>query len=86
MSGLTSVHDNKEVAKYTIGNRVEGSFVGEKKSFLKIQPCSLDLDLLILSFAVMEKKRRDRSSDLGSIVPHEDEAQDEGIADGGGEA
>ncbi|KAG6845688.1 hypothetical protein H0H87_004949 [Tephrocybe sp. NHM501043] len=82
---LTRVHDNKEIAKYTMGSRVEGSFAGEKKTFLQIQPCSLDLDLLILSFAIMEKKRRERTDDLAT-VPHEDEVQGDGAADGGGEA
>ncbi|KAG6918024.1 hypothetical protein DXG01_016876 [Tephrocybe rancida] len=83
---LTSVHDDKEVAKYTIGSRLEGSFAGEKKTFLRIQPCSLDLDLLVLSFTIMEKKRRERAGDLPSLVPHEDDVQGDGAADGGGEA
>lgn len=81
------MHDNKEIAQYTMGSRVEGSFAGEKKTFLRIQPCSLDLDLLILSFAVMEKKRRERLGDLAGLVPHEDDdALGDGAGDGGGEA
>ncbi|KAH0584415.1 hypothetical protein J132_06711 [Termitomyces sp. J132] len=84
---LTSVHDNREIAKYTTGSRIEGFFAGEKKTFLRIQPCSLDLDLLVLSFAVMEKKRRERAGDLAGLVPHEDDdALGDGAGDGGGEA
>ena len=37
----------------------EGFFRGEGKWALKIRPTSLDIDLIVLTFIILEKRRRD---------------------------
>ncbi|GLB35456.1 hypothetical protein LshimejAT787_0210210 [Lyophyllum shimeji] len=83
---LTSSGDNEEIARYTSAITVEGLFAGQRKSFLRIQPCSVDLDLVVLSFMIMEKKRRERAGDGTKLVAHDREPQGDGAADGVGEA
>lgn len=38
----------------------EGVFAGDKRQVLRIQPCSIDIDLIVLTFIIMETKRREK--------------------------
>lgn len=38
----------------------EGVFAGDKRQVLRIQPCSIDIDLIVLTFIIMETKRREQ--------------------------
>lgn len=38
----------------------EGVFAGQERSALRINPCSVDIELVVLSFVMAEKKRRPR--------------------------
>ncbi|KAF5386612.1 hypothetical protein D9615_001932 [Tricholomella constricta] len=82
---LTSSNNNEEIAIYTSTFNNEGLFAGERKHFLRIQPCSVDLDLVVLSFMIMEKKRRERAGDGSSLIAHDSDPQGDGAGDGGGE-
>jgi hypothetical protein len=60
----------------------EGLFAGEKKSRIRIQPCSVDIDLVVLSFVIVEKKKRDHAGDGTRRSPHDEDPLDCGV-DGG---
>lgn len=81
---LTCSDTNKEVARYTYALSEEGLFAGEKKTVLRIQPlCTVDIDLVVISFVIMEKNRRDRDGDGSKLTPHDEDPQGEGCADAG---
>jgi hypothetical protein len=47
----------------------EGVFKGQFKTCLRIHPsCTLDPDILVLTFVVMEKKRRDNLGDQVNVA------------------
>jgi hypothetical protein len=73
---------DEEVARHVNTINAEGLFAGERKSALRIQPCSLDIDLIVLSFVVMEKKRRERTGDGMEALPHDEDPQGEGCVSG----
>lgn len=64
----------------------KGVFKGQFKSCLRIHPsCMLDLDILVLTFIVMEKKRRDNLGDQVNIAAAEEESIPEASGmEGGG--
>ncbi|KIM87475.1 hypothetical protein PILCRDRAFT_814997 [Piloderma croceum F 1598] len=74
----------------------KGVFKGETKNVLIIQPnCPIDLDLVVLSFLIVEKKRRDKDGAEFLTCPHVSEndwdsgmgAEEAGLGAGvGGEA
>ena len=72
-----------EVARYTRGLVEEGFFAGQKKWFLRIRPSSLSIDIIILTFVIMEKKRRDRVADPTAVSDDREEAACEASCDGG---
>jgi hypothetical protein len=77
---LTHNETNEEVARFIQELIAEGIFAGERKSCLRIQPCSVDLDLIVLSCLIMEKKRRDHAGDGTTLAAHDEDPQ----GDGGG--
>ena len=80
---LTLSGKNEELAKYVYTSTHEGLYAGERKTRLRIQPlCSLDLDLVVISFIVMEKKRMDHVGQDARLEHDEDPAGD-GAGDGG---
>jgi hypothetical protein len=79
-SQLTRSDTDEEVARFTHNTLTEGLFAGERKSCLRVQPCSLDMDLVVLSFMIMEKKRRDHAGDGTRLTAHDEDPQ----GDGGG--
>ncbi|KAF8655847.1 hypothetical protein AX16_002931 [Volvariella volvacea WC 439] len=81
---LTRTDTGEEMARYTYVVISEGLFAGERKTVLRILPnCSLDLDLLVLTFVLMEKKRRDGLGDQTKQGPHDEEVQGDGGGSGG---
>ncbi|KAK2460636.1 hypothetical protein APHAL10511_007106 [Amanita phalloides] len=75
---LTQVDTLKEIAHYSRGFVEEGLFAHEKRAMLRIQPSSLDIDLIILSFLIFAKKRRDRGGDGTKLTAHDDDPQGDG--------
>jgi len=69
-----------EEATFFETTSTEGVFSGEKKEILRIQACSIDVDLVVLTFMLAEIKRWDR---LGLFTP---EVEDEGEPAGDGGA
>lgn len=81
---LTRVGTNEEVARYTYTSTSEGLYAGERKSRLRIQPsCTLDFDLVVITFVIMEKKRRDHAGDGTTLAAHDEDPQGDGGGDGG---
>ncbi|ESK94247.1 box-containing protein [Moniliophthora roreri MCA 2997] len=91
---LTRSSTNEEIARYAYAQTDEGLYAGERKSRLRIHPFTstteagsreLDIDLIIISFLIMEKKRRDHKG-LGSGLmeqDHDEDPQGDGGGDGG---
>ncbi|KAF8638860.1 hypothetical protein AX17_001916 [Amanita inopinata Kibby_2008] len=80
---LSQVGTNKEIARYSRGMVKQGIFAGEKRGVLQIQPCTLDIDLIVLSFLIVEKKRRDRRGDGTRLTAHDEDPQGDGGFSGG---
>ncbi|CCM05035.1 uncharacterized protein FIBRA_07237 [Fibroporia radiculosa] len=78
---LTNDKTGEEVARFSQDFVEDGFFRGEKKWFLQIQLTSLSVDMIVITFMIMEKKRRDRVADHQAVrvLDH-----DEDLADGGG--
>ncbi|KIY66653.1 hypothetical protein CYLTODRAFT_411707 [Cylindrobasidium torrendii FP15055 ss-10] len=59
---LTRTSDNEEFARYERGLNKEGLYAGERKTRLHIRAeCTIDYDLLLITFIATEQKRRDRA-------------------------
>ncbi|KAJ8522637.1 hypothetical protein ONZ45_g776 [Pleurotus djamor] len=80
---LTHKNSNTEIARYTIAPVTEGSFKGEKTLQLTVQPTQyqVNIDLIVLSLIILERKRRERGGD-GTKLTVDEEPQGEGCADG----
>lgn len=84
---MTNSETKEEIARFGCALIDEGLYAGERKSRLHIQPCSVDIDLIIISFMIVEKKRRDHAGDGTKATAHDEEPGDGGgSADGGGES
>ena len=57
---LTQLKSGEVVARFTQELVKEGFFCGERKWCLQIEPTALDIDTIVLTFIIMEKRRRDR--------------------------
>jgi len=75
---LTNRRTRDEIACFTQDTVKEGYFQGEQKWFLEIQPTGLDIDLIVLTFLIMEKRRRDREADPETVGVYHDEDPCEG--------
>ncbi|OCH85228.1 hypothetical protein OBBRIDRAFT_785157 [Obba rivulosa] len=83
---LTNRRSGKEVARFTQEVVTDGFFRGERKWLLSIEPGTLNVDIIILTFIIVEKRRRDRVTDYMAITREDDEDPDEGPgAEFGGE-
>ncbi|KAI0693725.1 hypothetical protein BC835DRAFT_1507621 [Cytidiella melzeri] len=56
---LTHRTTGDEVARFAQETVKEGFFRGEGKWALRIRPTSLDIDIIVLTFVILEKRRRD---------------------------
>jgi hypothetical protein len=82
---LTRSGTDEEVARYVRGIIQEGMFAGERRSYLRVQPCSVDIDLVVISFMIMEMKRRNQAGDGTMLIAHDEDPQgDGGAGEGGG--
>ncbi|KZT70192.1 hypothetical protein DAEQUDRAFT_725822 [Daedalea quercina L-15889] len=80
-SVLTCAKTRKEIARFTEDVVTEGFFRGQKKWYLQVQPSTLDVDMVVITFIIMEKKRRDEVEDPLAVRVLE---HDEDPAEGGG--
>ncbi|KAI0373254.1 hypothetical protein BV20DRAFT_938211 [Pilatotrama ljubarskyi] len=77
---LTHLDTGAEVARFTQELVTEGFFRGERKWCLQVQPTTLDIDMIVLTFIIMEKRRRDRvAGEAMKVRPC-----DEDLPEGGG--
>jgi hypothetical protein len=53
-------------------------FRGERKARLEVQESSLDLDLVVLSLLIMEKKRQDHAGDGTKLTDHDEDPTGDG--------
>ena len=64
----------KAIYEHNPSHVSNGVFKGQFKTCLRIHPsCTLDLDILVLTFVVMEKKRRDNLGDQVNVAAAEEE-------------
>ncbi|KAF9072895.1 TonB box-containing protein [Rhodocollybia butyracea] len=73
----------EEVARYSFALSKEGLYAGERKSRLRIQPCSVELDLIVVSFLIILKKRREKIGADNLLCAHDEDPQGDGGGDGG---
>lgn len=65
----------------------EGFFRGEGKWCLRVRPTSLDIDIIVLTFIILEKRRRDAlKHPKQKEVDREENPCENGVDLGGGEA
>ncbi|KAF5379892.1 hypothetical protein D9757_007194 [Collybiopsis confluens] len=84
VGALIRVDSKEEIARYSFTLSNEGLYAGERKSRLNIQPCSVDLDLVVVSFLIMLKKRREKIGVANLDCAHDEDPQGDGGGDGGG--
>ena len=77
---LTQLKSGEVVARFTQELVKEGFFCGERKWCLQIEPTTLDVDMVVLTFIIMEKRRRDRVA----AETMKSGAHDEDVPEGGG--
>ena len=70
----------REIARPIQEMVTEGFFRGQRKYCLAIEPTTLDIDVIVVSFLIMEKRRRDRVTAESMKVRNQDE---ESTAEGG---
>lgn len=57
----------------------EGFFRGEPKWVLRIRPSSLDIDIIVLTFIILEKRRRDALKNSAKDVDREETPCEGGV-------
>ncbi|KAI0948728.1 hypothetical protein AcV7_009390 [Taiwanofungus camphoratus] len=78
---LTNNSTGEEVARFTEDLVNDGFFRGQKKWYLRIQPSSLNTDMIVITFIIMERKRRDRVTNHMAVRVCD---RDEDLGEGGG--
>ncbi|KAH9967986.1 hypothetical protein BC827DRAFT_1263740 [Russula dissimulans] len=77
----------KAIYEHSPSHVARGIFKGQFKTCLRIHPsCTLDPDILVLTFVVMEKKRRDSLGDQVNVAADKEEsvAEASGLESGSG--
>ena len=75
----------KAIYEHSPSHVVKGVFKGQFKTCLRIHPsCTLDTDILVLTFIVMEKKRRDGLGDQVNVGAKEESVAEASAMEGGG--
>ena len=71
---LSVCNTGNEIAQQVRWAAEEGVFAGQERSALRINPCLIDVALIVLSFVILEKQRRARISEkvYQSTKLHED--------------
>lgn len=57
---LTRSDTKEEIAVCLQMLSVEGPFAGERTEVLRIQPCTIDIDYIVLTYVLLEMKRWER--------------------------
>ena len=70
----------REIARPVQEMVTEGFFRGQRKYCLAIEPTTLDIDVVVVTFLIMEKRRRDRVTSESMKIRHQDE---DATAEGG---
>lgn len=78
-SQLTQRNTGEEIARHSLDLVKEGPFRGEERWVLRIRSCILDIDLIVLTFIVLEKRRRDKVVEEDGHHSHEEEPCEGGI-------
>jgi len=60
---LSVCNTGDEIAQQVRWLAEEGVFAGQERSALRINPCLIDIELIVLSFVILEKQRRARISE-----------------------
>jgi hypothetical protein len=79
--------DVMAIYEHSPSHVARGVFKGQFKTCLRIHPsCTLDTDILVLTFVVMEKKRRDSLGDQVNVATDKEEslAEASGMEGGSG--
>ncbi|KAH8100261.1 hypothetical protein BXZ70DRAFT_1008282 [Cristinia sonorae] len=74
---LTARESKANVARFSYQTSRADHFPTQKRYFLQIEPTTLDIDMLVITFIIMEKRRREREAH-----PDGDEAPFESGFDG----
>ncbi|KAL4242486.1 protein of unknown function DUF6593 [Abortiporus biennis] len=76
----------REIARFTQEVVQDGFFKNQCKWLLHIEPTDLDIDLIVLTFIVMEKRRRDREAEdtIGAYQDEDDQTCEGGCEVGSG--
>lgn len=76
----------KAIYEHSPSHVARGTFKGQFKTCLRIHPsCKLDTDILVMTFVIMEKKRRDSLGDQVNVAADKEESVAEASAmEGGG--
>ncbi|TFK87924.1 hypothetical protein K466DRAFT_575625 [Polyporus arcularius HHB13444] len=80
---LSQLKSGQKVARFGQELVKEGFFQGERKWCLHIEPTMLDIDIIVLTFIIMEKRRRDRVAAECMRNGDRDEDPAEGGCEGG---
>jgi hypothetical protein len=85
-SQLTHRITGEEVARFAKETVKEGFFRGEGKWGLRIRPTALDIDIIVLTFIILEKRRRDalKGANQKTVDRDLEEAPCEAGVDAGG--
>ncbi|KAF9025161.1 hypothetical protein BDZ89DRAFT_1183815 [Hymenopellis radicata] len=76
---LTPSGSSEQLGYYTCAPTAAGLFAGERKARIRIQPgCGVDYDLVVLTFIIMETKRRER---MGDAMARDEDPQGDGAGD-----
>ncbi|CAL1703411.1 unnamed protein product [Somion occarium] len=77
---LTNRRTKGEVARFTQEIAPEGFTLGERRWFLQILPSSLDIDMVVLTFIIMEIRRRARLANPNDTL-HDEEPNEGGCGE-----
>jgi len=76
-----------EIAQQVRWLAEEGIFAGQERSALRINPCLIDVALIVLSFVILEKQKRTRISEkVGQSTKLHDDPLDGGASGAEAEA
>lgn len=76
---LTHRNTGDEVARFVHELVTDGFFRGERKWALRIRPSTLDIDIIVLTFIILEKRRRDALKNVAKDVDREEAPCEGGV-------
>ena len=79
---LTKRSTGEEVARHSPELVKDGHFRGEQRWALRIRPCDLDIDMIVLTFTILEKRRIEQAHKRDHSASRADEPCEGGIETG----